>query len=106
MADLMTHVAKKTPAKWYEVGIQLNIEMATLKAFKQQTDDQMMLFSDVFDQWKKENKIPFTWDTIIKALENVGENDTVKDVREWLYPCTSSSTTQATLPGESFAPQN
>ena len=106
MADLMTHVAKKTPAKWYEVGIQLNIGIANLQAFEQQTRDQMRLFSNVFIQWKKDNKIPFAWDTIITALENVGENDTVKDLREWLYTCTSSSTTQATLPGESFAPQN
>ena len=25
-ADLMIHVAKKTPTKWYQVGILLNIE--------------------------------------------------------------------------------
>ena len=78
MADLMTHVARKTPTKWYEVGIQLNIEIATLQAFEQQTRDQMRLFSAVFERWKKENKIPFTWEAIINALENVGENDTVK----------------------------
>ena len=96
----MTHVARKTPTKWYEVGTQLNIEIATLQSFEQQTRDPMRLFSNVFDQWKKENKIPFTWETIINALENVGENDTVKDVREWLSTCTSSSTTVYALPGE------
>ena len=100
MADLVTLVARKTPTKWYEVGIQLNIKISTLQAFEQQTRDPIRLFIYVFDQWKKENKIPFTWETIINALENVGENHTVKDVREWLSTCTSSSTTVSALPGE------
>ena len=46
--------------------------------------------------------MPFTWDTIIHALENLEENGTVKDVREWLSTCTSSSTELSALPGEIY----
>ena len=91
MADLMSHVAGKTPTKWYEVGIQLNIEISTLDAFEEQTSNQMRLYSKVFNQWKKNTNLPFTWDTIMNALERVGENETVTDIREWLRGETTSS---------------
>ena len=35
MRHLMSHVAKKTPTKWFEVGIQLEIETSTLKVFEE-----------------------------------------------------------------------
>ena len=80
----MSLVAKKIPTKWYEIGIQLEIEIPTLEAFEQQTSDQVRLYSKVFDQWKREQKVPFTWETIISTLEVVGENSTAADIREWL----------------------
>ena len=84
LPDLMTHVAGKTPTKWYEVGIQLNIEISTLDAFEEQTKNQKRLYSKVFDQWKKEKKLPYTWDTIVNALEKVEENETVIAIKKWL----------------------
>ena len=56
MADLMIHVARKIPTKWFDVGIQLNIQIATLQAFEQQTRDRVRLFMEVFEQWKRECK--------------------------------------------------
>ena len=38
----------------------------------------------VFGQWKKEQKVPFTWETIITALDTLGEKKTAADIREWL----------------------
>ena len=83
-ADLITHVAYKTPTKWYEIGALLNIEIATLNTFETQTSNSGRLWIMVFDQWKREQKVPFTWETIISTLEVVGENSTATDIREWL----------------------
>ena len=74
----------KIPAKWYKIGIQLEIEISTLEAFEQQTSDQDRLYSKVFDQWRKEQKVPFTWETIIDTLEEADENSTAAGIREWL----------------------
>ena len=38
----------------------------------------------VFDQWKREDKVPYSWDTIISTLEAVGENSTATKIRDWL----------------------
>ena len=81
---LMSLVAMKIPTKWYKIGIQLEIEISTLEAFEQQTSDQDRLYSKVFDQWRKEQKVPFTWETIIDTLEEADENSTAAGIREWL----------------------
>ena len=80
----MTHVAHKIPSMWYEVGIQLSITIPTLDAFEEQTNKQTRLYIKVFEQWRKEGKVPYTWDTIIKALEDVGERSTAIELREYL----------------------
>ena len=81
---LMSLVAKKIPTKWYDIGMQLEIDVPTLEAFEQQTSDQKRLYSKVFDQWKREQKVPFTWETIIDTLEEADENSTAAGIREWL----------------------
>ena len=81
---LISLVAKKIPTKWYEIGMQLEIEIPTLEGFEQQTSGQVRLYSKVFDQWKREQKVPFTWETIISTLEEADENSTATDIREWL----------------------
>ena len=81
---LMRLVAKKIPTKWYELGIQLEIDIATLRTFSAQTSDPVELWSVVFDQWRKEQKVPFTWETIIDTLEEADENSTAAGIREWL----------------------
>lgn len=83
-ANLMTHVAKKIPARWFEVGIQLHIETAELNRFEALTKDQVRLCIMVFDEWKREQKMPYRWDTIISVLDRVGERETATDIRKWL----------------------
>ena len=80
----MKLVAKKIPTKSYEIGIQLEIDIPTLKTFTAQSNDPVQLWSMVFDQWKREQKVPFTWETIISTLEEADENSTATDIREWL----------------------
>ena len=69
---------------WRQVGIQLKIEPATLKAFKAPNDDPTELFIQVFEQWKKEQKVPYTWTSIINALKAVKEREVASDIIEWL----------------------
>ena len=84
MRELISHVARKTLARWYEVGIELMIDAATLDAFDDQTKNQAMLYIKVFKQWKREQKVPYTWTTIIDALDEVGEKSVASDIRKWL----------------------
>ena len=83
-ADLMTLVAKKIPTKWYEIGVLLDIETPTLDSLEKQTTDQVRLFIKVFNEWNREGKFPYTWDTIIRTLEKADENNTATNIRKWL----------------------
>ena len=89
----MTFVAQKIPTKWYQIGIQLDIDTSTLDAFEAQTNDQGRLHVKVFNQWKREQELPFTWDTIIAAVEAVGEKSTAASIREWLDKRTQAVST-------------
>ena len=80
----MVHVACKIPTKWYQVGILLEIKTSTLNTFEKEIFDQVRLCVMVFEQWEKEQKVPFTWETIITALDTLGENKTAAEIREWL----------------------
>lgn len=84
MCDLMTHVVYEAPIKWRQVGIQLRIKTATLNAFKAPNDDPTELYIQVFEQWEKEQKVPYTWTTIINALKAVKERKVANDIVEWL----------------------
>ena len=83
-ADLMILVARKIPTKWYEIGVLLDIETPTLDSLETQTTDQVRLFMKVFNHWKQEGKVPYTWDTIISTLEKADDNDTATNIRKWL----------------------
>ena len=83
-SKLISLVAKKVPTKWYEIGSLLDIETSTLSVFEKQTNDQVRLCMMVFEQWKREQKVPFTWETIIDTLEEADENSTAAGIREWL----------------------
>ena len=84
MSKLISLVAKKVPTKWYEIGSLLDIETSTLDAFETKTNDHVRIWIKVFDQWKREQKVPFTWETIIDLLEEAEENSTAAGIREWL----------------------
>ena len=66
------------------MGALLDIETATLNTFETQTSDPVRSWIMVFDQWKREQKVPFTWETIISTLKDLDENSTATEIREWL----------------------
>ena len=80
----MVRVACKIPTMWYDTGILLDIETTTLDTFETQSSNPVRLYIKVFGQWKKEQKVPFTWETIISTLDTLGEKKTAADIREWL----------------------
>ena len=80
----MTLVAQKAPVKWLVIGIQLKIEISTLMGFQAQTSDQQLLYIKVFDRWRREQTVPYTWGSIINALEAVEEKKAATNVRQWL----------------------
>ena len=63
--------------------MQLGIETATLDGFKAQSSDQVELFMRVFEQWKSEATVPYTWDTVINTLEKINEGSTAAEIKEW-----------------------
>ena len=80
----MSYVARKTPTKWYGIGIELEIDPWTLDAFEEQTKYHTRLYTKVFEQWRREQKVPYNWTTIIDALEVVEERAVANDIRKWL----------------------
>ena len=86
LKDLMCRVAPKTKNSWFQVGIQLDIDMETLLSYEAQSRDPMRCYAQLFDSWKKSNKPAYTWATIIGVLESdaVNEVAVADSVREWL----------------------
>ena len=86
LKDLMSHVAAKTKVKWFQVGIQLDIDQSTLNAYETQSSDPMRCYTNVFAEWKRAGELPYTWAIIIEALESdaVSEINTASNVRKWL----------------------
>ena len=84
MHELMTHVARKRPVKWFQVGIELQIDMPILEAYDTEYSNHIRLFAKAFEQWRREETLPYTWNTIITALERVDELKIATDIRQWL----------------------
>ena len=87
MSDLMSQVAVKLPHKWFQVGIKLKVDPASLMSCETQfMRDPMRCYTSVFVEWKRDHKLPYTWATIIGALESndVTEVAVANEVREWL----------------------
>ena len=78
----MVHVACKIPTKWYQLGILLQIKTTMLDAFEKEVKDQVRLCIMVFQQWEKEEKVPFTWETIITALRILDENKIANELKK------------------------
>ena len=74
LADLMNEVAANIPSKWQEVGIALKVSDGDLAGFAQ--SDCNKCFISVFTTWKNRQTSPYTWQTVVKALQSpvVGEN--------------------------------
>lgn len=72
-------------ASWKELGRQLKVpynDRESLRTDISRNDDDRL--EAILHKWKEARELDFTWQTILKALENCGRNDIVKKVKEFL----------------------
>ena len=74
----MNKVAVKIPDKWMLFGIQLGLDQRQLDTIEQRRAvvDPHLCFSAVFTEWKERMTSPYSWSTVIDALNSplIGEN--------------------------------
>ena len=71
LSDLMNEIASKVSTKWKEISIQLRLTLNDQKYFMELTlGDPKQCFTFVFTVWKSRATRPYTWSTVIKALES------------------------------------
>ena len=70
IADLATVINELFPcrAKWYDLGIQLRVDVSTLDSFKVQYDDPSDELREVLKSWLATGGNP-TWGVMVEALK-------------------------------------
>ena len=85
--DLMNDVVSKIRAQWRVVGIQLGVPSCTLDTIQSQNAGKPQACEDSFETvlstWKQNQYKPYTWTTIIDALEtpSVGQAALAEELR-------------------------
>ena len=82
LKDLMNDIAAVIPAKWKDVGIQLNLPTGILDSIQshncREPNSHLKSFEHVFVEWsKQDSESTYTWTHIIAILRKpaIGEND-------------------------------
>ena len=71
LSDLMNEVASKVPSKWKQISIQLGLTPSDQECFMASTpNDPLQCFTSVFRVWKCRATRPYTWSTVIEALQS------------------------------------
>ena len=80
LSDLMNHVAAKILPKWHELGIALDLAHNDLECLR--ALDPHQRFSSIFTKWKEQMTKPYTWLTVIDALNTptVGAINLARDI--------------------------
>ena len=72
MRDLNRYVTKKHATDWYDIGIELGLELELLDIIKKDNPQQSVTcFQKTLDKWLKLNGDDTTWKTLEVALTNV-----------------------------------
>ena len=72
MKDLNRYVTTKYATNWYNIGIELDVDVCVLKIIKQNNHDKTeACFQETLDKWLKLNTDDATWRTLEVALTNV-----------------------------------
>lgn len=67
----MNEVGAIVPSQWRNVGIQLEFGPDMLNGIEMKyRGDPILCFAAVFEAWENACDPPFTWATIVKALES------------------------------------
>ena len=85
MRDLNRYVVRKYAADWYDIGIELGLELGVLDIIENDHHQRSVAcFQKTLDKWLKLNSNDATWTTLEVALTNVNraklELDPIDDV--------------------------
>ena len=76
MRDLNRYVTKKYATDWYDIGIELGLELDLLDIIKKENPQQSVTcFQKTLDKWLKLNSDDATWKTLEVALTNVNRTN-------------------------------
>ena len=74
------------PAQWYTLGLQLGLEEDVLSSIEQeQLDKPMKCKRAMFRKWLESNPTA-SWNDLIKALVQIGEEEAAEKVKEEFSP--------------------
>ena len=76
MSVLANRVAAVIPDKWKKVAVQLELSRGEIRAIQKDEDDSFDRFMAVMDHWKQSLSKPFTWATLVSALQSPSVNET------------------------------
>lgn len=79
----MALVGHKIPDTWYLMGIQLEIDESILETFYEERNIEQR-YIKVFNRWRRNNRPPYTWKTLMQALRVIGKNDVIKAIKQYL----------------------
>ena len=72
MKDLNRYVTTKYATNWYNIGIELDLDVCVLKIIKQNNHNETeACFQETLDKWLKLNTDNATWSALEVALTNV-----------------------------------
>ena len=91
MSEFLNFVRKElfdARAKWYDIGIELDIPTSTLKSIKSMYNSPADCLVDMLDTWLKQIDPKPSWKVLINALEQptVAEKQLAKRLRHKYYP--------------------
>ena len=84
MSVLANRVAAVIPSKWMEVAFQLEIDIGAIDAIENDKHKSFHKFMAVMNHWKQSLSKPFTWATLVAALQSrsVGETRLAEELRK------------------------
>ena len=86
------------PGQWYTLGLELGLEEEVLNSIEVDHSNKLVKCNRaMFRKWL-ESTPTASWDDLIKALEQIGEEETAEKVREEF--CLSQPSGSADVPGD------
>ena len=97
---MLTKELNNVRAKWYNIGLQLGVNVGTLKAIeKQYLNDPTDCLRETLTTWLTELCLPSppTWTNVVDALNVVGEARLATDLKQKYYLSIPVSHTSVTV---------
>ena len=86
MKELNRYIIKKHATDWYDIGIELGLELETLDIIENDhSHKSVTCFQKTLDKWLKLNNDDATWKTLEVALTNVKRTNLGLDPVDDLY---------------------